>query len=55
MIYTNLDINNMYDEIVKHFKNITNKDYIKKVINLNYNYKLITLKEKQELEKRFLK
>ena len=55
MIYTNLDINNMYNEIVKHFKNITNKNYIKKVINLNYNYKLITLKEKQELEKRFLK
>lgn len=53
MIYTNLDINNMYDEIVRHLKNITNKDYMKSVINLNYDYKLITLKEKKELEKRF--
>lgn len=54
MIFTNLNTKDMYNEIIKHLKNITNKNYIKNTINLHYTYKLITQKEKQELEKRLL-
>lgn len=54
MIYTNIDIENMYNEIKKHLKNITNKKYIQDFINLQFDYKLITQKEKKELEKEFI-
>ena len=54
MIYTNLDTNNMYNEIKKHLKNINNLDYIIDYINTQYLYNLINNKEKIDLFKEFV-
>lgn len=54
MIYTNLNTDNMIIEIERHLRNITNKDYIKGVINVNYGYKLITKEEKNYLYNKYV-
>lgn len=54
MIYTNLDTNNMYNEIKKHLKNINNLDYIIDYINTQYLYNLINNKERIDLFKEFV-
>ena len=51
MIYTNLDTDNMFDEIITHLKNITNKDYILSVLKTNLDYGLITKSEYEKLLK----
>lgn len=53
MVYTNLDINNMVDEIRVHLKGINNKKYIKECIDTNYKYGFITKIEKDILCKEF--
>lgn len=44
MIYTNLQINNIVHDIEKHFKNITNKKYIKDTLATHLKYNMITKK-----------
>lgn len=51
MIYTNLDTDNMFDEIITHLKNITNKDYILSVLKTNLDYGLITKSEYEKILK----
>lgn len=53
MIYTNLDTNNMIEEIEKHLENVRNKDYIKGVINASYEYELINDEEKEYLFRKY--
>ena len=51
MIYTNLDIDNMFDEIRLHLKNINNKDYILSVLKTSLDYGLINKSEYVKLLK----
>lgn len=51
MIYTNLDTNNMFDEIRLHLKNINNKDYILSVLKTSLDYGLINKSEYEKLLK----
>ena len=51
MIYTNLDTNNMFDEIRLHLKNINNKDYILSVLKTSLDYGLINKSEYVKLLK----
>ena len=51
MIYTNLDTDNMFDEIMIHLKNVTNKDYILSVLKTNLDYGLITKSEYEKILK----
>lgn len=54
MIYTNLDLDNMVEELEKKFKNVKNKDYIKDTIEIHYKYKMITEQEKEYLYKKYM-
>lgn len=54
MIYTNLDTNNMINELRVHFKGVNNKNYIKECIDTHHEYKLITGVEKDVLYKEYL-
>lgn len=51
MVYTNLDTNNMFDEIRLHLKNINNKDYILSVLKTSLDYGLINKSEYVKLLK----
>lgn len=51
MIYTNLDTNNMFDEIMIHLKNVNNKDYILGVLKTSLDYGLINKSEYEKLLK----
>lgn len=51
---TNLDLDDMPNELRKHFKNINNKDYIKKSLRLHYDYGFISEDEYKELYKEFV-
>lgn len=53
MIYTNLNTNDFTKNLNIHFKNITNKKYIKETLLLHLKYKLITKKEYNELMKKY--
>ena len=50
MIYTNLDTDNMVNEIMIHLKNVTNKDYILSVLKTNLDYGLISKSEYEKLK-----
>jgi hypothetical protein len=52
-IYTNLDSDNMVNEIRTHLKNVTNIDYIKAFIDTQYKYHLIDYAEKKQLYKEY--
>ena len=54
MIYTNLNINDMLNNIRQHLKNIKNKEYIKECIELHYKKGFITKKESDILHKEFI-
>ena len=51
---TNLDLDDMPNELRKHFKNVNNKDYIKKSLRLHYDYGFISEDEYKELYKEFV-
>lgn len=53
VIKTNLDINNMADELRKQYKGVTNKDYIKNSIALHRRFNMITWEEARQLAKEF--
>lgn len=53
MIYTNLKIDNIIQDIEKHLKNITNKKYIKDTLTTHLKYNMITKKEYNELMKKY--
>ena len=53
MIYTNLDTNNMVNEIREHLKNVNNIEYIEDYINTQYLYGLITQEERIMLFKEY--
>ena len=50
MIYTNLDITKIADELRNRFKNITNKKFIKESIDYHYENGFITKAEWDELK-----
>ena len=51
---TNLDLDDMPNELRKHFKNINNKDYIKKSLKMHLDIGLINKDEYKELYKEFV-
>lgn len=51
---TNLDINNMANELRKHYKSITNKNYIKDSLKYHKDYKFITQQEYKQLYKEYI-
>lgn len=54
-IYTNLNFDNMYNELKKHYKNIKNKEYIKNSLTTHYNLKMINEEEFKKLKDEFIK
>jgi len=52
-VVTNLDTNNMVDELRKHFKNITNKNYIKNSLKMHLNKGFITKEEYNKLKEEY--
>lgn len=51
---TNLDLDDMPNELRKHFKNVNNKDYIKKSLRFHYDNGFISEDEYKELYKEFV-
>lgn len=51
---TNLDLDDMPNELRKHFKNVNNKDYIKKSLKMHLDKGLINKDEYKELYKEFI-
>lgn len=54
-IYTNLNLNDMENELKAHLKNITNKQYIKNVLMTNLKHGFITQNIYNKLYDEFLK
>ena len=53
VIYTNLDTDDMCNEIRRTLKNVTNKDFIKRRILFEYDYRMISWKERDMLLREF--
>lgn len=53
VIYTNLDADDMCNEIRRTLKNVTNKDFIKRRILFEYDYRMISWDERNMLLREF--
>jgi hypothetical protein len=53
-IFTNLNADNMFEELKTHLKNIKTKKYIKDCLELHYKYNFISKKEYLDLKKEYL-
>ena len=55
MIYTNVNINKMINELENHFKNIKNKEYIKQSLLYHLQNDFITSSEYTKLYNEYIK